>query len=560
MNISLHPGINELDPESLCYSLYQKLYLNFFNAQDKKSESNPHGIVEGDQTSIRLHNTAYNFADAISENVGSGSGGIGSVPAGYLKLTGGDLSGPLTVNYGFEAGVKNIRVLEVYSEEVKDYLGNVLRDYCGIRIHGNLDISSTISFNNKEVFAYEDGELRIWSYLVHFGKADLLSHGSMSFGDEKYGVHINSDNITVRGYSVHHAGNSNGFAYDWVMKNATVANDLLVFGTTDLDGQLIAHRGVSLGYGGKNYMTINSKDVFFNSDVSFGSGNGIRINNSPVLTRVNDKHIQLGAISGHLILGSEDTYQVRLISNLTGSDSKDVLLTPHGKAYFPDGLTLRHNFGDEILATYRVDNDDEGVIIKERLRFGNEKGAFFEAKINSINFSSSIEYVDIESNKREVKWYNTIFKYDTSTSKYKPQNKISDSLVIETDADFIRYNKPIESVDYIGIDSSYTKLSDGSLFFSTENRLVSGNDGIKHFGNSYFMGDIGSSLFSSGFAGSGWAIMKNKATGNITATYDEITIRKKMRVYELEVQKNSATNGALWVSDYCDGDYVEQIY
>ena len=48
-------------------------------------------------------------------------------------------------------------------------------------------------------------------------------------------------------------------------------------------------------------------------------------------------------------------------------------------------------------------------------------------------------------------------------------------------------------------------------------------------------------------------------TGNATATFDELVIRKKMRVYELEVQKDSSTNGSLWISDSCSGDIVEKI-
>ena len=32
-----------------------------------------------------------------------------------------------------------------------------------------------------------------------------------------------------------------------------------------------------------------------------------------------------------------------------------------------------------------------------------------------------------------------------------------------------------------------------------------------------------------------------------------------MRIYELEVQKNNVTNGALWISDSCSGDIVEKL-
>ena len=65
--------------------------------------------------------------------------------------------------------------------------------------------------------------------------------------------------------------------------------------------------------------------------------------------------------------------------------------------------------------------------------------------------------------------------------------------------------------------------------------------------------------FASGFAGYGWAIAQDELVGGYSATFDELTIRKKARFYELEVQKHSVTNGALWVSDSCSGDLVEEI-
>ena len=33
MSVQLHPDIETLDKESLCYSIYAQLYHNFFNAQ-----------------------------------------------------------------------------------------------------------------------------------------------------------------------------------------------------------------------------------------------------------------------------------------------------------------------------------------------------------------------------------------------------------------------------------------------------------------------------------------------------------------------------------------------
>ena len=113
MNVQLLPGIGELDHNSLCYSIYIQLYNNFFNAQDKGT------VVEGDEISIRLKNTAYVFADAIAGAVeGEGSGG-GGILLDYLKKSGGDMSGPMTANYGFEAGMGNTCLINTYSEDEK---------------------------------------------------------------------------------------------------------------------------------------------------------------------------------------------------------------------------------------------------------------------------------------------------------------------------------------------------------------------------------------------------------------------------------------------------------
>lgn len=54
MNVQLHPDIDSLDKESLCYSIYSQLYHNFFNVQQKKDDDHPYGVEEGDETSIRL--------------------------------------------------------------------------------------------------------------------------------------------------------------------------------------------------------------------------------------------------------------------------------------------------------------------------------------------------------------------------------------------------------------------------------------------------------------------------------------------------------------------------
>ena len=124
MSVQLHPDIGQLDRSSLCYSIYSQLYHNFFNAQERKSAENPYGIEEGDETSVRLKNTAYGFASAIAGAVtGEGGSGEGGLLLEYLKKSGGDMTGMLRAAYGFEAGVGNTRILETYSIEKPDSEG-----------------------------------------------------------------------------------------------------------------------------------------------------------------------------------------------------------------------------------------------------------------------------------------------------------------------------------------------------------------------------------------------------------------------------------------------------
>ena len=65
MSVQLHPDIEQLDRSSLCYSIYSQLYHNFFNAQQKKDAEHPYGVEEGDETSVRLKNTAYGFVVGV---------------------------------------------------------------------------------------------------------------------------------------------------------------------------------------------------------------------------------------------------------------------------------------------------------------------------------------------------------------------------------------------------------------------------------------------------------------------------------------------------------------
>lgn len=546
MSVILLPDIGELNPGSLCYSIYSELYHHFFNAQEKKSEENPYGIEEGDETSIRLRNTAYNFASAIAGAVaGEGGESGGGILLDYLKKTGGDLRGVLRANYGFEAGAGNTRLLGTYEEVGEDGVTPVY----GLQVFGDIRIGgSNLFIGGRQFIRYiaGDGTVIIENPKLSFGQSCLTSLGEMVFGENKAkGVFISSDAIRIKGKEAYHAGNANLPAVNWTMQDATVAGKLQVAGTVMLSGELSALHGVKLGTAGKEVITLFQEEARLNGFLSIGVGYGVKIGTVPVLYRVNETDVRLACESGHLLLGSEKTKQIRLFSGLTDIDGDNILISKYGGAYFPDSFRVAHNYGGDLLSTYRENDADEGLVIHKKMRFGSQQGVFLSGDGRQLFLCCSDD--------------KTAFSFRDSTSVYQLPNSGSRSFHLETNCDFITFSQAIEAKMSVGIDGSFTRLTDKHLFFTSENYLLSIDDGIKHFGNAYFLNSLSSERFSSGFAGYGWAILKNGTTGNIAATFDELTIRKKMRIYELEVQKNTATNGSLWVSDSCSGDNVERI-
>jgi hypothetical protein len=541
MPVTKNSAIALLDPGSLCHSIYAELYNQFFNAQDRKDAEHPYGVEEGDGVSIRLHNAAYGFAYAIAGAVDGGGSGEGGILLDYLRKDGSDMSGMLRANWGFEAGQDNKVLLQTYS--------------AGIWFNEHIDVFGNIFMSGHRVFGYDPdrGTLDISADTIDLGASSLKSSGSITVGD----VEISPSGVKIGGKDVWHKGNANLSTVDWAMKNALVAGSLNVAGSATLFGYLKALRGAELGTGGRAMMVFYESEAAVYCDLSFGEGYGVRIGGITVLGRTGASDITIGGAGGDLLIGGEHTGRIRLLSGITDADGDYTLLTPYGAAHFPDSLTVRHNYGDELLSSYRVDSADEGIVIHKRLRFGNSLGPFLCESGNGIAFHSHFEYTE-DGTLHKVD-QNTVIRYGVSTSPLAPQDRTVGYLIIETEADSVLFDKPVESKNRFGIAGSLTRLAAGALFFTDDIRLAASEDGIKHHGNARFLGDVGSELFSSGFAGSGWAIQRNRTTGNTVATVDELTVRKRMRIYELEVQKTSVTNGALWISHGCRGDSVTRI-
>ena len=561
MSVQLHPDIETLDKESLCYSIYAQLYHNFFNAQQKKDDEHPYGIEEGDETSLRLKNTAYGFASAIAGAVtGEGGSGSGGLLLDYLKKSGGDMTGKLSANYGFEAGIGNTRILETYSQDITDPEGVVTAVEYGIRITGNLKVGGdSLHIGGRQLLRYDADKATATINASHIDFLDATVHskGAWIIGDEDTGIFISPTRLAVGGQDVYHRGNANTDTADWTMRDGMVRRNLTVRGSTVMDGGLKALQGVELGDKGKCLLSFSEEDVALGGFLSFLDGFGIRIRDVPVLLRTDKDKIQFGSIGGDLLLGGDHTPKIRLFSGISDVDGECLMLSPYGKACFPGSLTVRHNYGADLLSSYRVDTSDEGIVIHKRLRMGTAEGFMFTGDRERVSLSSEVIYE--EEGKRTAIPHSTDFSHRPSVSCYAPQNRHSESFHIRTDADFVTVAVPLEAAGHIGIHASPTRITDRILYLTEALRLQAVEDGIRHYGNSVFTGALSSEFFSPGLSGSGWAVRRNRTTGGVSATFDEVVARRKFRAYEFEVKKTSVTNGSFWISDSCSGDTVEKL-
>ena len=120
----------------------------------------------------------------------------------------------------------------------------------------------------------------------------------------------------------------------------------------------------------------------------------------------------------------------------------------------------------------------------------------------------------------------------------------------------------IKSQDLVkNLNSEYLNGEKGENFaIKTKDQVISGQwdfeNWTKFNDKTYFKDDIISAKgFFPGFSGYGWKLDSKTNT----LTIDNLVVRKMMNVYELVVNKISATNGSLWVSDSLKVEKVEKI-
>lgn len=375
-------------------------------------------------------------------------------------------------------------------------------------------------------------------------------------------------NLTIGGWLKTSGGlyleNGTGEAYISVDTSGTT----IVKGATTSSGWLTATHGFTLGENGAVMLesvidSDNYQYIHCNYDIDIEIGKGIALDKKYVINVKNTNIVSFSAPSRILNLGDNGTTDISLQSDIHNDNNDVLLLSKSGDGNFPNSFTASYNKTNDLIKTYQNSTDaaDKGLMILYNLKFGSEKGPHLNTTGDELNFVAPFRYnkvVDgVTTSTNDPK--KTYAEYKESDSLYKVLNRVTSTICFTTESDFYEFDKPVESAISIGIAKCKTRIIDGQLFFNDNAYLQAITDGIKYYGNSYFNGNVGSVEFNSGFAGSGWQIAKNGLTGNISGTFDELVIRKKMRVYELEVQKTSLSNGSLWVSDSCSGDTVTAI-
>lgn len=478
---------------------------------------------------ILMKNSAYLFAETFSttleKEISSISGGMGD----FLPRSGGNMSGHLNALQGFQAGIDGVKVLEVRSDDE----GKVLS------IKGQLALSNDgITFLGNKTIFYNGNTLNLASDNIKLS-GNIGVAGSIRVGD----VEIHDGGILWGDKDFYHSGNSNNFTTDWSARNLVVQGATALKSTLTVSGAASLLYGFDLGVGGNKVFYSAGNDIKVDTDIYIKQSKSLFLGDKKALY-YNGQGVVISANGSKINLGGDNTSHVDLLCDIKNSSSDYTIVSSNGDGNFPNSFSAGcGNATNTVVRSYFLKASDCGLQVLERLRFGN-----------SISSSSSL-HSNKDSGLLEIEVpYSQSFKgsltFDAGT------DGTTNFFRLSTNLHHFRFNKFIEAIHF---KVNQTKLGDNTLFFNSNSFFEGLSKGIRHVGDSLFEGDLSSSGFSTGFLGGGWGITKDPLSNDIRATFDNITIRKKMRVYELEVQKHSVSNGALWVTDSCSGDIVEEV-
>lgn len=567
-----------LDHSSVLYDLYSRLYngmvaANQVDAPDyttnppltEDGEIDQDAIASGlsSYSTILMKNSAYLYANAIISALSSGGGGSGGL--GFVSRSGDSMEGLLQALYGFKAGVGGSTIFEVGKQNNKTYAS----------IDGGLIVTedikassdSSIYLGNFQALYLDDGALHVGGSLVVDGslKLDEISIGDIKITEE--GIFFDEDEY-------YHSGNSNKSDVDWSMRNGHVYGTLQVDGTSSFGAALSAKKGFAIGdndvsllYSQYNSETDDRPIIKLASDIDVLSGYGIKFQDKYIIKvrGGSDNVVSFSAPGKVLNLGDSDgttaTTRISLQADIYDASSAYRMISTTGDGNFPNSFSAGcGNAGSTVMQTYYGSATNMGVVFQKNIRLGSASGPSIYNDDGNLAAGLNYLYVDESEVQHTVQIPLWVEMVGTTSLFHDLTIENSATAKIDTEAEFFLFGKPVEAESFAIASETYkTRLIENALFLNDGIWIEGITGGMSIHGDAVFSGDLGSAEFASGFAGYGWGVRESALYGGYEATFDNLTVRKKMRIYELEVQKISATNGSLWVSDACSGDIVQEV-
>lgn len=526
-------------------------------------------------TDIQMQNAAYLFARVIDTASVTAATGIDLTK--YVQKSGDTMLGLFGALEGFEAGSNSQKIFDVSLDAANDKVAHVYGRLIvddDVKISGLLDLSDTgIYFSKHQCIFYQDNKLQFDSQDIKI-TGNVVVDGTFQLGD----VLINNQGIFWGTKEFYHSGNCNDQNTDWSMKDATVYGKLTVKGSTELGGRLVALNGFDLGENNdKIFYSVfddasQTSKIIMKTDLNIVDGYGIKFDDEYIV-RVRggaDNIVSFSAPGKILNLGdvggSTDnplpTQFISLQADIKNDKNTYVMVSSNGDGDFRNSFQAGcANSGPIVIRTYHLSADNCGVMFPKNIAFGDEYGPYIysDGTHEDLKFSIPYTHTDGTSQITDRLLFNMFF--DASNYPWRDTSLPLDvSLHLDTEAEFFVFKKPLLGKSFSILSEKYqTRLQENALFLNTGIFIEGLADGMAFTGNAYFNDNVQSQRFASGFSGYGWGIIKSEFVGGYHATFDELTVRKKMRIYELEVQKIGATNGSLWISDSCSGDLVEEI-
>lgn len=564
---SLNFNEDELKKDEKLYELYLKYYNGMVSANDvtppdyttsppltESGEIDVDAIANGLKaySDILIKNSAYLMSTAIQLALGGSIGGGGDEGGGesggyYILRTGDAMTGKLEAKHSFIAGTNGISQFIIDTSKA-EFLTPVFISKENLSIN-----EGKLLFGNQVELSYDTDNLNITGNLIIDSNYSLILGNSKI---NKHGVYV-SDNL------VYHAGNANLSTVDWNMRNANVSSKLTVQSNTDIYGVLCGHNGFDFRYDETKLLGIGHEGeaTYINlyTDLIISPTFGIKSGDKYILkkyTGAND-YLCLSAPGSVIHLGGSDgnsnTQAIILKSDIYNYSQQYKIVSQNGDGNFPNSLSAGcANAGPTVLRTYYTSPDDCGVEFAKNIRIG-ENGVLLHSNDHSVIFGFPSSFTGISQN------YEIAMSVQEVTTLFTPSNTAT-AIQYRSTADLIAFASPVQAAEIQITSSKYkTRIIENTFFFNDGVFLEGVTDGIRFSGNSYFDGNLTSRSFSTGMLGYGFGIIQNEALGGIEAHFDGLVVRKKMKVYELEVQKQSVVNGSWCISSSCSGDIVEEL-